>query len=194
MFVTSICMISLGAVAEPLIYCLIGPQWHIAATFLPLICISMSLYPLHAINLNMLQVQGRTDMFLYLEIVKKVIAIGPICLGIFVDVYWMLAGSICTGVINFFLNSYYTGKSLNYSSWMQLKDVAPSYGIAFLIALSVYFFKYLPVSNWIILPIQLAVGASVFFLVCEKTQLQEYVEVKGIAMEYLSKIKSKRKH
>lgn len=56
-------MISLGAVAEPLIYCLIGPKWHEAATYLPLICISMSLYPLHAINLNMLQIQGRSDIF-----------------------------------------------------------------------------------------------------------------------------------
>lgn len=189
MFVTAITMISIGAVADPLIYCLIGPQWNHAATFLPLICISMSLYPLHAINLNMLQVQGRTDIFLYLEIVKKVIAIGPICLGIFINIYWMLVGTIVTGIIAFFLNSYYTGKELGYSSMMQLKDVAPSYGIAFLIALSVYFFKYLPISNWIILPIQIVVGAAVFFAVCEKRQLEEYGEVKGMAKQYLSKLK-----
>lgn len=189
MFITAIMMISLGAVAEPLIYCLIGPQWHQAATFLPLICISMSLYPLHAINLNMLQVQNRTDIFLYLEIVKKVIAIGPICLGIFINIYWMLVGTIITGIIAFFLNSYYTGKKLGYSSWMQLKDIAPSYGIAFLIAVCVYFFKYLPVSNWIILPIQLVVGVAVFFAVCEKTKLEEYVEVKDMAKQYLSKLR-----
>lgn len=193
MFVTAIIMISLGAVAEPLIYCLIGPQWHVAATFLPLICISMSLYPLHAINLNMLQIQGRSDIFLYLEIIKKVIAIGPICLGIFVDIYWMLIGTIITGIISFFLNSYYTGKKLGYSSWMQLKDIAPSYGIAFLIALCVYFFKFLPVSNWIILPVQVVVGTAVFFIVCEKTNMEEYLEIKNIAKQYLSKIK-RNKH
>ena len=73
MFVTAICMISLGAVAEPLIYCLIGPKWDLAANFLPLICLSLSLYPLHAINLNLLQVEGRSDIFLILEIVKKVV-------------------------------------------------------------------------------------------------------------------------
>ena len=72
MFIYCICMFALGAVAEPLIYCLIGPKWHEAATYLPIICISMSLYPLHAINLNMLQVQGRSDIFLYLEIITKV--------------------------------------------------------------------------------------------------------------------------
>ena len=193
MLITAVLMVSMGAVAEPLIYCLIGPQWHQAATFLPLICISMSLYPLHAINLNMLQVQGRSDIFLYLEIIKKVIAIGPICLGVFVDIYWMLVGTICSGIIAFFLNSYYTGKSLGYTSWKQLKDIAPSYGISFIIAVSIYFLKYLPVSNWIILPIQCFVGVVVFFLLCETTKLEEYIELKGIALQFISKIITKRK-
>lgn len=191
MFVTAVLMISLGAVAEPLMYCLVGPKWHEAATYMPLICISMSLYPLHAINLNMLQVQGRTDIYLYIEIIKKVIAFGPIFLGIFVNIYWMLIGTIITGIISFFLNSYYTGKKLRYSSWMQLKDIAPSYVVSLIIALSVYFLKYLPVSNWIILPVQIVLGAIVFFIVCEKTKLEEYLEVKGMAISYLKKLKKK---
>ena len=189
MFITAVCMLSMGAVAEPLIYCLIGPKWHQAATFLPIVSISLSWYPLHALNLNMLKVQGRSDIFLILEIVKKIISIGPICLGIFVDIYWMLVGSVVSSIIAFFLNSYYTGKKLNYTSWMQIKDVAPSYGLGLLIAVSVYFLKYLPISNFIILPIQLVVGASVFFLVCEKTQREEYKEVKSIVLKYFSKIK-----
>jgi len=190
MFITAIIMISLGAVSEPLIYCLIGPKWHQAALFLPLICVSMSLYPLHAINLNMLQIQGRTDIFLYLEIIKKVIAVGPICLGIFVDIYWMLIGTIVTGITAFFLNSYYTGKKFGYSSWTQLKEIVPSYGLAFLIAISVFFFKYLPISNWIILPIQIVVGSTVFFVFCEKTQMEEYLEVKSMVKQYLTKKKN----
>ena len=189
MFVTTTCMFALGAVAEPLIYCLIGPKWHQAATFLPLICISMSLYPLHAINLNMLKVQGRSDIFLYLEIVKKIINIGPLCLGIFIGIYWMIVGSIITGIVAFFLNSYFTGKKLNYSSWMQLKDVAPFYGMALVIALSVHFIKYLPFSYFIILPIQIAVGVGVFLLIVRKAQIVEYKELKSIATKYLSKIK-----
>lgn len=187
MFVTVVIMFSLGAVAEPLLYCLIGPQWHEAATYLPLICINMSLYPLHAINLNILQVQGRSDIFLYLEIIKKIIAIGPLCLGIFVNIYWMLFGSIVVGIISFLLNSYYTGRELKYSSWMQLKDIAPDYGVAFLIAISVYFFKFLPVSNWIILPIQILVGVGVFFLICETSKLPEYLEVKEIVRGFVGK-------
>lgn len=187
MFVTAICMISMASVAEPLFFCLIGPQWHQAATFLPLICISLSLYPLHAINLNMLQVQGRSDILLVLEIIKKVVSIGPLCLGVFVNIYWMLLGSIICGVISFFLNTYYTGKRLGYSSWMQLKDVAPSYGVAFAISISVYFLKYLPFSYWVVLPIQIIIGTIVFFGICQLTRLEEYEDIKSIMLHFVSK-------
>lgn len=187
MFLTAVCLFSLGAVSEPFLYCLIGPQWGLAAKYLPYICVFMSLYPLQAINLNMLKVQGRSDLFLYLEIIKKIIAIGPICLGIFVGIFWMLIGSIVVGVISFFLNSYYTGRDLGYSSFMQLKDVAPGYGIAITIALSVYFLKYLPFSYWIILPAQVVVGAIIFFFICEKSQNPEYLEIKGIIKQFLLK-------
>ena len=188
MFITAICMISLGAVAEPLIYCLIGPQWHEAATYLPLICISMSLYPLHAINLNILQVLGRSDIFLYLEIIKKIIGIIPICIGIFVDIYWMLFASILIGFVSLYLNSWYTGKALGYTFWKQLRDVAPSFSIAFTIALSVYFFKYLPISNWGILPIQVVVGMVVCVAICRKSQLEEYNEVNIIIRKSINRI------
>ena len=192
MFITAVCMIFMGAISEPLIYCLIGPKWHQAATFLPIICLSLSLYPLHAINLNMLQVQGRSDIFLYLEIIKKIISIGPLCLGIFVGIYWMLVGSLVTGIIAFFLNTYYTGKKLKYTSWMQLKDVAPFYGISIIVAVSVYFLKYLPMSYWLVLPVQIITGAGILFLICETTKLSEYYELKNIVRDYITKLKHKK--
>lgn len=188
MFITAISMLFLGAISEPLLYCLIGPKWHEAAMYLPLICITGSLYPLHAINLNMLQVQGRSDLFLVLEIIKKIIALGPLFVGAFVGIMPMLYASLFTNIICYFLNSYFTGKHLGYSSWMQIKDIAPSYGIAIMVALSVYFIKYLPVSPWIVLPIQIVVGLTVFFMICKVFQLEEYKEVKKITQPFLLKI------
>lgn len=187
MFIAAICMISIGAISEPLIYCLIGPQWHEASSYLPLICISMSLYPLHAINLNMLQVLGRSDIFLYLEIIKKIIGIVPLCIGIFIDIYWMLIASILIGFVSLYLNSWYTGKALGYTFWKQLRDIAPSFGIAFTIALSVYFLKYLPLSNWTILPMQVVLGALVFITSCRKSGLEEYKEVTKMIKPMLKK-------
>ena len=188
MFVTAICMISLGAVAEPLIYCLIGSQWHEAATFLPLICISMAFYPLHAINLNMLQLLGRSDIFLYLEIIKKIIGTIPICIGIFIDIYWMLITSIIIGFVSLYLNSWYTGKVLGYTFWKQLRDIAPSFAIAFTIAISVYFLKYLPISNLGILLIQIVVGVLVYVVISRKSNLDEYKEVVSIISAVLNNI------
>lgn len=187
MFVTALSMISLGAVSEPLLYCLIGPQWKEAASYLPLICISMSLYPLHAINLNMLQVQGRSDIFLYLEIIKKIIGIAPIAIGIYFNIYGMLWASVITGIISLYLNAWYTGKKLNYSFWKQLSDVASSYAIAMAIAVSVYFLKDLTISYWIILPMQIAIGVTVGFILCEIFKPYAYREIKQLLLARLKK-------
>ncbi len=180
MFITAVTLFFLGAVSEPLIYCMIGPKWHEASTYLPLICLSSTLYPLHAINLNMLQVQGRSDLFLGLEVVKKVIALVPLFVGAFIGIIPMLWANILVGIIAYFLNSYYSGRLLGYSSWMQLRDIAPSYTLATVIALSVWFLKYLPQSYWIILPLQLVVGTAVFFTLCKLFKMNEYKEIREI--------------
>ena len=180
MFITTVALFSLGAVSEPLIYCMIGPKWHEASTYLPLICITYSLYPLHAINLNMLQVQGRSDLFLGLEVIKKVIVLAPLFIGAFVGIMPMLLTNMVVGIIAYFLNSHYSGRLLGYSSWMQLRDIAPSYTLAIAIALSVWFLKYLPLSYWIVLPMQIVIGASVFFTLCLLFKMNEYKEIMHI--------------
>ena len=188
MFVTAIGMFFLGAISEPLIFCLIGPKWHDAATYLPLICISGSLYPLHAINLNMLQVLGRSDLFLGLEIVKKMIAIGPLVIGDVWGIMPMLYSGVIVGIICFFLNSYYSGKLLGYSSWMQIKDIAPSYGIATIIALSVYFLKLLPISYWLVFSMQLVISVVECYVLCEIMHLEEFLNIRSIVNLYYKKM------
>jgi O-antigen/teichoic acid export membrane protein len=189
MFITSISMFAIGAVSEPLLYCLIGPKWHEAATYLPLICLTGSTYPLHAINLNMLQVQGRSDLFLVLEVIKKIIGIAPLAVCIFYGIMPMLWCSVITTIIAYFLNSQWSGKLIGYSSWQQICDFAPSYGAAALIAFSVWFLKYLPITPWFVLPLQIIVGTAVFFLITHK--MEEYKEVKSMVMPALKKIKGK---
>jgi O-antigen/teichoic acid export membrane protein len=180
-------MFFLGAISEPLLYCLIGPKWHEAAVYLPLICITGSTYPLHAINLNMLQVQGRSDLFLGLEVIKKIIGIAPLSVCIFYGILPMLYTSILINIISYFLNSYYSGKFLGYSSWMQIRDIAPSYGLATLVALSVFFLKYLPISYWAILPLQIVIGGTLFFAICRLARIQEYIELKSIVLNIIRK-------
>lgn len=189
MFITFAMIFALGAVSEPLLYCLIGEKWHEAATYLPLICLVGSLYPLHAINLNMLQVQGRSDLFLGLEIIKKVIGLAPLFIGAFIGIFPMLYTSILTSIISYFLNSYFPGKLLGYTSWMQLRDIAPSFFISITMAIVVYCLKFLPISNWFILPIQIAVGLIIFILMCKVSKIEEYKEVINMIKPVLNKIK-----
>lgn len=187
MFVTAVCMISLGAVSEPLIYTLIGTKWHEAATYLPLICISMSLYPLHAINLNILQVLGRSDIFLYLEIFKKIVGLLPLVIGIFYGIYYMLLASILTGIISLYLNTWYTGKTLNYTFVKQIRDIAPSYFTALVIAVAVYFLKFLMLPCYVVLVLQIIVGIIVGLSISELLKFEEYIELKSIVIKMIKR-------
>lgn len=188
MFITAISMFFLGAISEPLLYCLIGPKWHDAAVYLPLICISASTYPLHALNLNILEVKGRSDIFLILEIIKKIVMLGPLFIGAFIGIIPMLYANLASAIISYFLNSYYSGKLIGYSSWMQIKDFAPSYGLASIIAVSVFFMKDIPMSYWLILPVQIITGLALFFVICRTTNISEYKEVIDIVKPFINRI------
>lgn len=146
----------------------------------------MMLYPLHALNLNMLQVQGRSDLFLKLEIAKKIIAVIPVLFGLFINIYWMLWGSVFTGFIAYYLNAYYSGKILNYSISMQLKDIYPSLGIAVMMGGVVYSVSFLPLSPRVTFP-QLFVGAITTWGLCEIIHRDEYVEIKMIIFVCIAK-------
>lgn len=190
MLVTFVLMLGLAAVAKPMILVLIGPNWMEAANFLPILCLSMMMYPLHSLNLNMLQVQGRSDLFLKLEIIKKIVAVGPLLLGIFVGIYWMLIGSVFTGLIAYYLNSYYSGKLLKYTFWQQIKDVLPSFGIAAIMAMAIYPITIAPFSPFVQLVLQLVAGATITIVLCELTKLEEYIELKGIALSMIKRTKT----
>lgn len=189
MFVTATGMFLLAALSEPMLHCLIGPQWHQASTYLPLICLNGTLYPLHAINLNMLQVQGRSDLFLGLEIVKKLIGLLPLAACLLWGIIPMLYVNLAVGLVAYLLNSHYSGRLIGYSSWMQLRDIAPSSLLAAIVAVSVYFVKYIPASPWIILPLQMVMGAALFILLCRLTRNPEYVEMKTMLAPYFKKVK-----
>lgn len=188
MLPTFVLMYGMAAVAKAMIFVLIGEKWLGCVGFLQIICISGALYPLHAINLNMLQVQGRSDLFLMLEIIKKTVAIGPILLGIFVDIYLMVAGSLVVSCISYYLNAYYSGPFLNYGIKDQVKDILPSLKVALVMAVPVAAMQFIPINPFILFPLQVIVGITIVLLVCEKSQMPEYLEIKSIVMPIISKV------
>lgn len=189
MLITFVCMLGLFAVSKSLVLVLLGEKWIDCVPMMRIVCFNMMLYPLHAINLNMLQVQGRSDLFLRLEIIKKIIAVGPLLLGIFVGIYWMLGSSVLVGFISYYLNAYYSGPFLNYSIKEQVKDVLPSFLIAAIMAIPVFCMSYIPLNNVLLLIIQILVGAAIVIGLCERIKLQEYIELKGIVVSFVHKQK-----
>lgn len=187
MLISCVLLMGLAACSKPLIYVLIGEQWLPCVPMMQILCLSYIIYPLSQININMLFVQGRSDIDLILQIIKCILAIGPILLGVFVGIYWMLIGSVFIGWIALFLNSYYSGKKFNYTWWMQLKDIAPSLLISFAMAISVYLLTYLPLSYYVILPVQIICGFILTVVLCERRQKDEYLQLKTILKGYFEK-------
>jgi teichuronic acid exporter len=180
MLVTFACMLGLAAVSKSLLLILIGEKWLPAVHFLQIICFSGMLYPLHAINLNILQVKGRSDLFLKLEILKKVIAIAPIIIGIFYGIEYMLYGSVCTSFIAYFLNSYYSADLINYSTKKQITDILPTFLVSLFTSAAMWSLSLLNLSAYIIFPCQLLLGVILIFLIYEKMHLSEYLEIKRL--------------
>lgn len=118
-------MLGLAAVADPLIRILLTDKWEGCILLLQLLCFSMMWYPIHAINLNLLQVKGRSDLFLKLEIIKKAIGIAILCFTIPHGLVWMVAGNILTSLLCLAVNTYYTGKLINVGFVMQMFDLMP---------------------------------------------------------------------
>lgn len=157
--ISSICLLGLAAIAQPLIVTLIGEKWMPAVEMLQIICVSGMLYPLHALNLNILQVKGRSDLFLKLEIIKKFLGVMPVVLGLFYGIRFMLIGSVVTGVISFFINSYYSKSLINYSSLDQVKDMLCPLLISFTMAVTVWSLTLLDWPYLTMLMTQLITGA-----------------------------------
>ncbi len=136
-------MLGLAAVAKPLIIILIGEKWLPTVYFLQIICFSGMLYPLHAINLNILQVKGRSDLFLKLEVIKKIIAIVPIMIGVFCGIEYMLWGGVLTSFIAYFLNSHYSAGLIYYPTKEQIKDILPTFLISSVVASVMWMLSFL---------------------------------------------------
>ncbi len=192
MLLTFTLMLGLAASARPLVLTLIGEQWLPSVPLLQILCLQMMLYPLHSLNLNMLQVQGRSDLFLKLEIIKKIVALVPLLLGVYIGIYWMLGGSVITGCFSYYLNAYYSGPFLSYSIREQVKDILPSFGVALAMAFPVFAMSFIPISSFILLPLQIIVGAGITIGICEAIKLPEYMELKDIAMPVINKIFKRR--
>jgi hypothetical protein len=98
--------------------------------------------------LNVLKVKGRSDLFLKLEVYKKVIFLFIIVAGFFYGIFFLLWGTVLFSCIAFWINTYYTAKFIQYTALEQIIDIAPYILIAMSTGGIVFFLKfYLPITG-----------------------------------------------
>lgn len=142
-FLVTPTLILMGVLAEPLFRFLFTEKWLPAVPYFQILCINGILYPIHGYNLQILNVKGRSDLFLKLEIIKKILIVLVIVISFRFGIYGLLLGSVTTSLICFFINAYYSGKFINYTAWQQTKDLLPIIMLSILIGIIVYYFDVL---------------------------------------------------
>ncbi len=183
-------MVFLAAVADNLIKFLFGDKWLTSIPYFQILCIAGMLYPLHAINLNILQVKGRTDLFLRLEIIKKTIFTITIIVSLLLDLG--IIGLVWVMVINsyfaYFVNTLYSGKMISYSFRDQLKDVIPAFGLSFIMGILVYLAGMF-ISNGVLFKLifQLFIGITTYICLCKLFKVREISIVRNLLFSILKR-------
>lgn len=118
-------MLMLAALARPLVITLITAKWEACIILLQIICFSMMWYPIHSINLNLLMVKGRSDLFLRLEIIKKIIGLSILAITLPQGLIIFCCGNILSSIISLIINTYYTGKLIDIGFFKQMRDLMP---------------------------------------------------------------------
>lgn len=154
-------MLMLSALARPLVITMITAKWEACIILLQIICFSMMWYPIHAINLNLLQVKGRSDLFLRLEIIKKVVGLSILVITLPLGLVYFCLGNIVSSMFSLVINTYYTGKLINVGYFKQMRDLLPIFGLSLFMWLSVHCAIYF-IPNMLL---QIFVGCCLGFII-----------------------------
>ncbi len=183
-------MVGLAIVAKPLVLVLLTEKWAPCIPYLQLLCIVGMLYPVHAINLNVLKAQGRSDLFFRLEILKKILMVIAIAITYRWGIIAMIYGQIATSCLGYFLNAYYTGKMLDYPITEQLHDLMPSLVLASTMGLGVYALKYANIANQLaLLFAQIITGIVIYASLCYIFRISSFMEVIEIIKSKIYKLR-----
>lgn len=176
-------MCGLAGAAYPSVVMIIGKKWEYAAVLLVPICLAKMWFPIHAINLNLLKVKGRSDLFLKLEIIKKLLGTCIIFMSIPLGLVFMCYTQIVSSLLSLSINTYYTGKIIHLGFWRQMKD------ISHILLVSLVMFAILKIMNiWIEnvclqFILDIIVGSAFYFGVAYLFHFKEIEYIKSLRQE-----------
>lgn len=157
-FVVFPLMVGLSAVADPFIRLALTDKWEGAIYLLQIMCFWLMWYPIHAINLNILQVKGRSDYFLKLEVIKKIQGVLVLCITVPMGIVAMCYGSLISSIICLVWNTHYTKKLIGYGFFTQMKDLLPIIAHALVMGLIVALVVHFMPTLWLKLIVGVLAG------------------------------------
>lgn len=167
-------MMGLAFCAEPIVRLVLTDKWLFCVPFLRIFCITYMFWPVHTSNLNAINAMGRSDWFLRLEIVKKIvdmaILLSTMWFGVMAMAYSLLLGSVLSQIINAWPNR----KLLGYGYIEQVRDFAPGILLAVGMGFCVYFIGFIPLPTIISLIIQIISGAAIYIGASALLKLEEF--------------------
>lgn len=181
-------MMGMAACAVPLIRLLYTEKWLPCVPYLVIFCITSMFYPVHTANLNAIKALGRSDLFLKLEIVKKIVGLSAIAVTAPISVMAMSYSLLVTCVLSQIINSWPNRKLLNYSYLEQLKDILPGIGLAAFMAVCVYPIQWLGLPDFVTLLIQVPLGAVIFVAGSALLKLEAFTYLWGMVKPVMARV------
>lgn len=147
-FIIAPILIILAVLAEPTFRFLFTEKWLPAVPYFQILCITGILHPIHSYNLNILNVKGRSDLYLKLEVIKKIFIVIVVFIAVQFGIMALLYGQVLLSIISFVINTHYSGKLIDYKGIEQILDVVPAIILAILAGVIVYLGDYYQMSKF----------------------------------------------
>lgn len=174
-------MMGLAAVAKPMVISFLTEKWLFSALLIQILCFAQLWYPVHAINLNLLQVKGRSDLFLKLEIIKKIMLVIILCITLPLGLIPMCIGMIFSSILSLVINTYYTGKLIHHGFGKQMMDLLPTLLLSIAVGGTVYItVTYIPMKSWIALTVGVIEGIILYAGIAKLLRFSEFNELLAI--------------
>lgn len=182
-------MLMLSAIANPLVRILLTDKWIGCVILLQIVCFQMMWYPIHAINLNLLTVKGRSDLFFRLEIFKKIMGVCIMFITIPHGIIWMVSGGIVSSMLSLIINTYYTGKLINVGYFKQMGDLLPVFGVSFIMWLIVHAIISLSSNLYCQLVLGISLGAIVYLIGAKIFLKAEFNDALSMVPDKIKRVK-----
>lgn len=178
-------MIGLACCASNVVTIVLTEKWLPCVFYLQIFCITYMFYPIHTANLNAIKAMGRSDLFLKLEIWKKIIGMLLLLSTLFISVKAMAYSLLISTLASMIINSWPNKKLLNYSFLEQMKDILPSILLAAGMGVVVYMIGLLNISTLPLLIFQIICGGVIYILESEILKPEPYVYLKEIVFSFI---------